>query len=94
LRSIQTTLAPASGAGPFDVGTVVVRQQLVVDPVDAHADLASDPLPTIPMGIPSGPRSWPRRVGVLELGVARGTQLRGSPLSPRRRIGRLAGHNA
>ncbi len=39
-------------AGPFDLGMVVVRQQLLVDPVDAHVDVVSDPLPTIVKGVP------------------------------------------
>ncbi len=39
-------------AGPFDLGTVVVRQALNVDPDDAHATVVSDPLPTIRDGIP------------------------------------------
>ncbi len=39
-------------AGPFDLGTVVVRQALNVDPDDAHATVVSDPLPTIRDGVP------------------------------------------
>jgi hypothetical protein len=39
-------------AGPFDLGTVVVRAALLIDPVDAHATVQSDPLPTILQGIP------------------------------------------
>ncbi len=39
-------------AGPFDLGTVVVRQALSVDPDDAHATVVSDPLPTIRDGVP------------------------------------------
>ncbi len=39
-------------AGPFDLGTVVVRQALHVDPDDAHATVVSDPLPTIRDGVP------------------------------------------
>jgi hypothetical protein len=34
-------------AGPFDLGTVVVRQALEVDPTDAHVTDVSDPLPAI-----------------------------------------------
>ena len=44
-------------AGPFDLGTVVVRQQLLVDPIDAHVDVVSDPLPTILKGVPIRLRS-------------------------------------
>jgi hypothetical protein len=39
-------------AGPFDLGTVVVRQALQVNPDDVHATVVSDPLPTIRDGIP------------------------------------------
>lgn len=39
-------------AGPLDLGTVVVRQAIVVDPVTAEITAASDPLPTILEGIP------------------------------------------
>jgi hypothetical protein len=39
-------------AGPFDLGTVVVRQAIFVDPEDAHLTVVSDPLPTILEGVP------------------------------------------
>ena len=39
-------------AGPLDLGTVVVRQALRVDPEDAHVTVESDPLPTIVEGVP------------------------------------------
>jgi hypothetical protein len=39
-------------AGPFDLGTVVVRQALNIDVDDAHATVLSDPLPTIRDGVP------------------------------------------
>lgn len=39
-------------AGPYDLGTVVVRQALFVDPDDAHVTVDSDPLPKILEGIP------------------------------------------
>ena len=44
-------------AGPFDLGTVVVRQALFVDPIDAHVTVVSDPLPTIVQGVPVRLRS-------------------------------------
>jgi hypothetical protein len=45
-------IAAHAVAGPFDLGTVVVRQALNVDVNDAHATVVSDPLPTIRDGVP------------------------------------------
>ncbi len=39
-------------AGPFDLGEVVVRQKVYVDPVTAEVSVVSDPLPTIVKGVP------------------------------------------
>ena len=39
-------------AGPLDLGNVVVRQSLNIDPTDAHVTVASQPLPTILDGVP------------------------------------------
>ena len=39
-------------AGPFDLGTVVVRSALDVDPATAKISVVTDPLPTILQGIP------------------------------------------
>jgi uncharacterized repeat protein (TIGR01451 family) len=39
-------------AGPFDLGTVEVRQKIYVDPIDAHVTVVSDPVPTIVKGVP------------------------------------------
>jgi hypothetical protein len=39
-------------AGPYDLGTVVVRQALYVDPTTAQVTSVSDPFPTILDGIP------------------------------------------
>jgi hypothetical protein len=39
-------------AGPFDLGTVVVRQSLHVDVKDGHVTAVSDPLPSILDGVP------------------------------------------
>jgi hypothetical protein len=44
-------------AGPFDLGAVVVRTALYVDPVTAQGRAVSDPLPTILSGIPLDVRS-------------------------------------
>lgn len=48
--SLRVTV-PAK-AGPFDLGDVVVRQKVYVDPNDAHVTVVSDPLPTIVKGVP------------------------------------------
>jgi len=45
------TVVPAV-AGPFNLGDVVVKQKLYVDPTDAHVTVVSDPLPTIVKGVP------------------------------------------
>ena len=39
-------------AGPFDLGVVVIRQALYINPTDAHVTDVSDPFPTIRDGIP------------------------------------------
>jgi hypothetical protein len=44
-------------AGPFDLGTVVVRSALNIDPVTTQIHVVSDPIPTILKGIPLDLRS-------------------------------------
>jgi hypothetical protein len=44
-------------AGPFDLGTVVVRTALFVDPLTTQITAKSDPIPTILEGIPLDVRS-------------------------------------
>ena len=44
-------IAPAT-AGPYDLGTVVVRTALYVDPVSARITAVSDPIPHILEGVP------------------------------------------
>jgi hypothetical protein len=44
-------------AGPFDLGVVVVRAALLVDPETAQISVKSDPLPTILEGVPLDIRS-------------------------------------
>ena len=44
-------------AGPFDLGTVVVRAGLYIDPTTARVTTKSDPLPSILQGIPLDVRS-------------------------------------
>jgi hypothetical protein len=44
-------------AGPYDLGTVVVRQALHVDRDDAHVTVVSDPLPRVLKGVPVRLRS-------------------------------------
>ncbi len=46
------SVAVRAVAGPFDLGTVVVRQAIFIDPVDAHLTVRSDPLPVIVKGVP------------------------------------------
>jgi hypothetical protein len=38
-------------AGPYDLGNVVVRQAVAIDPEDAHVTVTSDPLPQIKEGV-------------------------------------------
>jgi hypothetical protein len=49
-------------AGPFDLGTVVVRAALNVDPESAKVTVNSDPVPTILQGIPLDVRSIAVRI--------------------------------
>ncbi len=44
-------------AGPFDLGTIVIRAEVSIDPWDAHVTIAADPLPRILQGIPLRIRS-------------------------------------
>lgn len=39
-------------AGPFDLGNVIVRTALHIDPTDGHVTAISDPFPTILKGVP------------------------------------------
>jgi len=49
-------IAPAT-AGPFDLGVVVVRSGLFIDPSSARVTVKSDPFPTMLYGIPVDVRS-------------------------------------
>lgn len=51
------SVAARAVAGPFDLGTVVVRQALHVDPETAEVRVKSDPLPRIVKGVPIRLRS-------------------------------------
>lgn len=44
-------------AGPFNLGTVIVRQAIHVDPLTAQLSVVSDPFPTIVKGVPLHIRS-------------------------------------
>jgi hypothetical protein len=46
-----SVVVPAQ-AGPYDLGTVVVRSALRIDPITSQVMVQSDPLPTILKGIP------------------------------------------
>ncbi|HET6509557.1 MAG TPA: hypothetical protein VFG42_22350 [Baekduia sp.] len=46
------SLVVPAQAGPLDLGTVVVRAALFIDPTDAHVTVKSDPIPTMLQGIP------------------------------------------
>jgi hypothetical protein len=54
-------IAPAV-AGPFDLGAVVVRSALYLDPVTAQGRVVSDPLPQILHGVPVDLRSVSIRI--------------------------------
>jgi hypothetical protein len=49
-------------AGPFDLGAVVVRSALYIDPTTAQGRVVSDPFPQILQGIPADVRSVAVRV--------------------------------
>ncbi len=49
-------ITPAT-AGPFDLGTVVVRTALAIDPATARITATSDPIPAILQGVPLDVRS-------------------------------------
>ena len=52
----------AAIAGPFDLGTVVIRSALYIDPTTAQARVVTDPLPQILDGIPLDLRSAAVRI--------------------------------
>ena len=54
---ISMAIITPAVAGPFDLGTVVVRAALQVDPETARIHAVSDPIPTILDGIPLDVRS-------------------------------------
>ena len=49
---LSLSIVVPAEAGPFDLGTVVVRAALLIDPHDAQVTVKSDPLPRILDGIP------------------------------------------
>lgn len=54
---ISLAIVTPAVAGPFDLGTVVVRVAVFIDPESTRARAVSDPLPTILQGIPLDIRS-------------------------------------
>ncbi len=51
------SVAIRAAAGPFDLGMVVVRQAIYLDPADGHLAVVSDPLPVVVKGVPVRLRS-------------------------------------
>ena len=49
---LSLSIVVPAQAGIFDLGTVVVRAAVFVDPLDAHLRVVSDPIPQILSGIP------------------------------------------
>ena len=49
---LSLSIVVPAQAGIFDLGTVVVRAAVFVDPTDAHLRVVSDPVPQILEGIP------------------------------------------
>jgi hypothetical protein len=60
---VSVVIVTPAIAGPFDLGAVVVRTALQVDPKTAQIKAVSDPLPTILEGIPLDLRSAYVRMG-------------------------------
>jgi uncharacterized repeat protein (TIGR01451 family) len=60
-------------AGPFNFGTVVVRQSLHIDPSDAHVTDISDPFPTIlnPVGTNGQANGIPIRLRRIDVSIDR-----------------------
>lgn len=54
---VSTVVITPAVAGPFDLGDVVIRAPLYVDPETAQLTVKSDPIPTILKGIPLKIRS-------------------------------------
>jgi hypothetical protein len=54
---VSMAIVTPAVAGPYDLGTVVVRTALYVDPAQAQVHAVSDPIPTILQGIPLDLRS-------------------------------------
>jgi hypothetical protein len=55
--SLSLAIVTPATAGPFDLGTIVVRTALNVNPLSAQVTAVSDPIPTILQGIPLDIRS-------------------------------------
>ncbi|HEX4464599.1 MAG TPA: hypothetical protein VH042_08180 [Solirubrobacterales bacterium] len=54
---LSTVIVTPAIAGPFDLGTVVVRAALYLDPETSQGRIVTDPLPTILHGVPLDLRS-------------------------------------
>jgi hypothetical protein len=83
-------------AGPFDLGTVVVRNALRVDPTTAQITAVSDPIPAILAGIPLDVRSIALNVGrpgfTFNPTSCEGKEVKGEAISVTGQVASLANH--
>jgi len=71
-------------AGPYDLGTVIVRQAVFIDPDDAHLTVVSDPLRTVLRGVPL-------RLRTLDIRIDRpGFVLNPTSCTPKALVGTIA----
>jgi hypothetical protein len=101
---LSLAVVTPAAAGPFDLGTVVVRSALYVNPETAQITVRSDPLPTILFGTPLDVRSIAVEIdrpgftlnptsceGMAVAGEAISTSARVAPLTNRFQVGGCGG---